>query len=86
MRPAILRLLVAPLVAYLSRLRFPTLFAVTATIFICDLLLPDLIPFVDEILLGLGTALLGSWRQKPPPTGPGGDAPRKDRPPTPPRH
>lgn len=43
-----------------GRLRFPQLFAVAATIFVLDLLIPDLIPFVDEILLGLLTLLLGS--------------------------
>ncbi len=55
--------------AFASRLRFPKLFAITLAIFIFDVLVPDLIPFVDEILLALFTALLGSWkrrRDKPP--------------------
>ena len=47
-----------------SRLRFPTLFVLVATIFVADLLIPDLIPFVDEILLGLLTVLLGSLRNR----------------------
>ncbi len=47
-----------------TRLRFPQLFFVTATIFVIDLLIPDLIPFVDEVLLGLLTVLLGMWQQK----------------------
>jgi len=50
---------------YASRLRFPYLFAIVAAIFLADLLLPDLIPFVDEILLGLVTVLLGSLRRRP---------------------
>ena len=29
-----------------------------------DLFLPDLIPFVDEILLGLSTLLLAAWRRR----------------------
>jgi hypothetical protein len=49
---------------YLSRLRFPQLFVVTAALFLLDLLFPDAIPFVDEILLGLVTVLLGSWRKR----------------------
>ena len=49
---------------FASRLRFPKLFAITLTIFVIDLLTPDLIPFVDEILLALVTALLGAWKRR----------------------
>ena len=49
---------------YASRLRFPKLFKITLAIFIFDLLVPDLIPFVDEILLALFTALLGAWKRR----------------------
>jgi hypothetical protein len=49
---------------FASRLRFPKLFAITLAIFIIDVLVPDLIPFVDEILLALVTALLGSWKRR----------------------
>ena len=62
--------LLAPLLSYASRLRFPTLFMITAALFLFDLALPDLVPFIDEILLGLGTLLLASWRKPsgvPPP-------------------
>jgi hypothetical protein len=52
------------LVSRASRLRFPRLFALTALLFAIDLVVPDLIPFADEILLGLATALLGSWRRR----------------------
>jgi hypothetical protein len=55
------------LVARLARLRFPTLFVVTALLFVVNLVVPDAIPFVDELLLGLGTALLASWKRKPVP-------------------
>lgn len=60
---------------FAASLRFPTLFAITATIFVVDLLVPDVIPFVDEILLGLGTLLLGSLKKK---TAPGPRASRPD--------
>ncbi|MDX1461259.1 MAG: DUF6116 family protein [Xanthomonadales bacterium] len=45
-------------------LRFPQLFLLTAAIFIIDLFIPDALPFVDEILLGLTTALLGSMKKR----------------------
>ena len=48
------------LLRYLSGLRFPQLFVITAALFLADLLVPDMIPFADEILLGLLTLLLGS--------------------------
>ena len=47
-----------------SGLAHPKLFLLLALVFIVDLLLPDAIPFVDEILLGLATAILGLWRRK----------------------
>jgi len=47
---------------YASKLRFPKLFLLTAGLFVADLIVPDFIPFVDEILLGLLTLLLGSLR------------------------
>ena len=58
------KLIIAPLIALLGRLRFPVLFGITAVLFIADSLIPDFIPFVDEILLGLGAALLGSWKKR----------------------
>jgi Family of unknown function (DUF6116) len=58
------KLLLGPLIAYLTKLRFPALFAITAVLFILDMFIPDFIPFVDEILLGLGAALLGSWKAR----------------------
>ncbi len=54
----------APLMRYGARLRFPWLFAVTVVLFIFDLLVPDMVPFVDEILLGFGALLLGSLRNR----------------------
>ena len=47
----------------LARLRFPKLFVLTAVLFVADLFVPDVIPFVDELLLGMGTMLLGSLRR-----------------------
>jgi len=50
-----------------TRLKFPQLFAVLLGLFLFDLVLPDFVPFVDEILLGLGAALFGMWREPVPP-------------------
>ena len=49
---------------FLSQLRFPYLFVLTAGVFFLDLLVPDLVPFADEILLGLGTLLLSKLKRK----------------------
>ena len=49
-----------------SRLKFPQAFALFAALFLFDLVFPDFIPFIDEILLGLGAALFGMWREKVP--------------------
>jgi Family of unknown function (DUF6116) len=49
---------------FASRLKFPYLFFLTAAIFLLDLLIPDAIPFVDEILLGLVAVLLGTWKNR----------------------
>ena len=49
---------------FAAGLRFPALFMLAATLFVVDLLVPDLIPFMDEILLALATLLLGSLRKR----------------------
>lgn len=56
--------LLAPMLSFAARLRFPTLFLITAILFVLDLLIPDLIPFADEILLGLGTLVLANWKNR----------------------
>ncbi|MBS1105687.1 MAG: hypothetical protein H6Q91_1189 [Deltaproteobacteria bacterium] len=61
--------LVGWFVARLARLRFPVLFVICAALFVLDLAVPDVIPFADEVLLGLATALLASWRSRRVPAG-----------------
>lgn len=56
--------MIAPLMAFLGRLRYPQLFKLTALLFAVDLLVPDFIPFIDEILLGLTTLVLANWKQR----------------------
>ncbi len=69
-------LLLAPLMRWLGKLSHPRLFLVMAILFVFDMLIPDFIPFVDEILLAMATLLLARIKKKTP------AAPRADdRPP-----
>lgn len=45
-------------------LRFPKLFALIALLFLVDLVVPDFVPFVDEIILGLMAVVLATLREK----------------------
>lgn len=56
--------IIGALLAFAGRLRFPVLFAITAALFLLDLVVPDTIPFADEILLGLGALLLSRWKKQ----------------------
>jgi hypothetical protein len=57
---------------FAAGLRFPTLFKLVAALFVVDLLIPDMVPFMDEILLALGTLLLAGMRKRrEPPLEPG---------------
>lgn len=47
-----------------TRLKFPQAFGVFLALFLIDLMLPDFIPFADEILLGLGAVVFALWREK----------------------
>ncbi|MGY3265052.1 MULTISPECIES: DUF6116 family protein [unclassified Lysobacter] len=58
------RFLLKPFMRWAEKLRHPTLFWIVAVLFFFDLLIPDFIPFVDEILLGLGTMLLANWKSR----------------------
>jgi hypothetical protein len=54
----LLRPLVAPFLQFAAKLRSSHLLLVATLLFVADLLIPDVLPFVDEILLGLATLLL----------------------------
>jgi hypothetical protein len=56
--------LLLPVMNWARRLRYPTLFKITAALFALTLVIPDPIPFVDEILYGLGTLLLANWKRR----------------------
>lgn len=70
-----MRALILPwLLRFAAGLRFPQLFGLVAALFAIDLVVPDMIPFADEILLGLGTLLLGSWRKRRSPSDEDGES------------
>lgn len=54
------RFLLLPLMSRVRRLRHPTLFKLAIAAFAISVLLPDPVPFIDEIVLGLATAWLAS--------------------------
>ena len=56
-----------PFLAWARKLRHPALFKLTALAFAISVLVPDMIPLIDEIVLGLGTLLLASWKSRKPP-------------------
>ncbi|MHB8911217.1 MAG: DUF6116 family protein [Lysobacter sp.] len=56
--------LLLPLLNWARKLRYPTLFKITAALFAMTLFVPDPLPFVDEILLGLGALLLANWKNR----------------------
>ena len=52
------------LFAWLSRLRSWQLFLLAGALFAADLVVPDPIPLIDEMMLGLATLLLGRWKRR----------------------
>ncbi|MDO4708831.1 MAG: hypothetical protein Q4B94_03275 [Pseudomonadota bacterium] len=62
------QLLLAPFMTWAARLKYPTLFKLVAVLFVFTLVVPDGLPFVDEILLGLATLLLAKWKTRKQPS------------------
>lgn len=58
------RFLIKPFMRWAEKLQHPTLFRITALLFAVDMLIPDIIPFADEILLGLATMLFANWKRR----------------------
>ena len=53
------------LTGYLESLRFPWLLLVTVVLFLVNVFIPDVIPFIDELLLALIAVVLGRLKLKP---------------------
>lgn len=47
-----------------NQLRFRNLFFLVMSLFLADLLVPDFIPFIDEIILGLLAIILANWKKE----------------------
>lgn len=62
--------LLSPVLRFFGRLSYPKLFLLTAALFAFDLVTPDFVPFIDELLLGLGTLLLANWKRRKDPVDP----------------
>ena len=50
----------------LSRLglRFPMLFLILLFVTVTDMIIPDILPFADEIVLAVLTAIFGLWKDR----------------------
>ncbi|MFP6782077.1 MAG: DUF6116 family protein [Gammaproteobacteria bacterium] len=55
--------LIAQLLRRLAQLRFRNLFLIFAGLLTADLVIPDFIPLIDEILLGILTIMFWAWRK-----------------------
>ena len=49
---------------FANQLRFRNLFLLVSFLFILDLLLPDMIPMLDEIILALLAIVIGNLKKK----------------------
>jgi hypothetical protein len=58
------RIALALLGRYGARLRYPHLLLVAGACFALDLVLPDGLPFLDELVLGLMTLVFALWRKE----------------------
>lgn len=47
----------------LGQLRFKNLFLIVAALLLVDLAIPDFVPLIDEILLGILTMMFWMWRK-----------------------
>lgn len=60
------RAAIALLGRYGARLRFPHLLLLAGGAFVLDLILPDGLPFLDELMLGIATLIFALWRNRTP--------------------
>ncbi len=56
--------IISALLVFADNLKHKQLFFLIGGLFLLDLIIPDFIPFVDEILLGLLTVLLANWKKE----------------------
>ncbi len=58
------RILISLFLGYADKLRFRNLFLIVVALFTLNLFIPDFIPFIDEILLGLIAIFLAHWKDE----------------------
>ncbi len=58
------RALIAIFLNFANQLRFRNLFLIVTGLFFIDLLIPDFIPLIDEIILGLLAIILANWKDE----------------------
>jgi len=56
--------LIGLFMAYANQLKFKNLFLLILSLFVIDLLVPDMIPMIDEIVLGLLAIVLANWKKE----------------------
>lgn len=61
MNPSVL---IAAFLAFANKLKFKNLFFIVIGLFVADLFIPDFIPFIDEIILGLLAIILANWKDE----------------------
>jgi len=49
---------------FANKLKFRNLFLIVIGLFILDLIVPDFIPLIDEIMLGLLAIILANWKKE----------------------
>lgn len=57
--------LAGTVVGWASNLRFPYLLLLVSGLFVLNVFIPDIVPFADEIIMGLVAALLANFKKKP---------------------
>jgi Family of unknown function (DUF6116) len=57
------RALIAMFLGFANQLKFRNLFLIIISLFIVDIFVPDFIPLIDEIILGLLAIILANWKK-----------------------
>jgi hypothetical protein len=56
--------LISMILSYADKLKYKNLFLITLFLFVVDFIVPDMIPMIDEIILGLLAIVLANWKKE----------------------
>jgi hypothetical protein len=56
--------LITAFLSFANDLKFRNIFLIIIVLFIIDLFIPDFIPLIDEIILGLLAIILANWKKE----------------------